>query len=166
MNKYDELGIDLPWIKRLLFAGIFIQENRLHTAYDHYGKITCKQWLLLVMLQAYNEAPDLSEIGKQMGCSRQNIKKLTISLQEKGFIDLKKNENDTRSICIYKTDKYYSFLKENEIVGEEAHNNLFKEFSDEEIKTYYELSKKILHGINNVDVYFRKLEKENKNENI
>lgn len=165
MTRYENLGTDLLWMKRLIFAGIFIQENKLHAAYDRYGVISCKQWLLLVMLQGYDSAPDLSEIGKSMGCSRQNIKKLALSLEKNGFIDLRKSPNDSRSLCVHKTDKYYDFIKENNSTGIGAHEALFKEFSDEEIKTYYELTKKLYHGIDNVDLYFKSIkEKSNENE--
>lgn len=51
-NLYDRQGTDLKWKKNLLFAGIFIQENRLHARYDRYNEMSCKQWLLMALCNA------------------------------------------------------------------------------------------------------------------
>ena len=69
--------IDLLWKKKLIFSGVFVLENKLHTILDRYLKgITSKQWLVLVVASSFPSPPDLSSVGKVLGCSRQNIKKL------------------------------------------------------------------------------------------
>lgn len=73
---YEEMGTTLQWKKNLLFAGIFIQENLLHTVFDRYNTMSCKQWLLMSVLKAFDTPPDLSAAAKAMGCSRQNVKQL------------------------------------------------------------------------------------------
>lgn len=157
-----DFGKDLVWMKRFIFAGIFITENKLHAAYDRFGIITCKQWLLLAVLQAFTNEPDLSSLGEAMGCSRQNVKKISLSLEKEGYIELKNSNKDARRIVIHKTKKYFDFLKQMEEIGNKADEELFKEFTEEEIKTYYLLSKKIHLGIENVDEYFQKKKKEMK----
>lgn len=157
--NYNDLGVNLEWIKKLLFTGVFIQENKLHAAYDRYGEITCKQWLLLAIISPLDYEPDLTEIGNAMGCSRQNVKQLALSLEKKGLLELKKTEKDSRSLFIFKTPKYYEVSTQNDIIGKGALDALFSEFKEEEIKQYYELSKKLLKGIENVNEYFDKMEK-------
>lgn len=45
--EYEKMGINLQWKKNLLFAGVFIQENLLHSVFDRYNEMSCKQWLLM-----------------------------------------------------------------------------------------------------------------------
>ncbi len=64
---YEEMGTTLQWKKNLLFAGIFIQENLLHTVFDRYNTMSCKQWLLMSVLKAFDTPPDLSAAAKSYG---------------------------------------------------------------------------------------------------
>ena len=71
--------MELLWKKKLLFSGVFVQENRLHAILDrNLNGITTKQWLLLVVSSSLPNPPDLTTLGKILGCSRQNIKKLAL----------------------------------------------------------------------------------------
>ena len=52
--------IDLLWKKKLIFSGVFVLENKLHTILDRYLKgITSKQWLVLVVASSFSSPPDL-----------------------------------------------------------------------------------------------------------
>ena len=48
-------------------------------------EISMKQWLLLAMTECCPEPRTLTNIGNLMGCSRQNVKKLALALEKKGF---------------------------------------------------------------------------------
>lgn len=39
-SSYELLGQDPKWVKKLLFAGVFIQENKLHAIFDRYNEMT------------------------------------------------------------------------------------------------------------------------------
>ena len=52
--EYEKMGINLQWKKNLLFAGVFIQENLLHSVFDRYNEMSCKQWLLMSVLKAFD----------------------------------------------------------------------------------------------------------------
>ena len=65
--EYGKNDIDLKWKKKLLFSGVFVQENRLHAIMDRYLKeITSKQWLVMVVADAYDNPPDLSTLAKML----------------------------------------------------------------------------------------------------
>ena len=89
--EYEKMGINLQWKKNLLFAGVFIQENLLHSVFDRYNEMSCKQWLLMSVLKAFDTPPDLSTVAKAMGCSRQNVKQLARPLEQEGYIRLEKS---------------------------------------------------------------------------
>ncbi len=152
---YEEAGKNLQWKKNLLFAGVFIQENLLHSIFDRYNKMSCKQWLLLAVCKAFESPPDLSAVAKAMGCSRQNVKQLALLLERDGYIALKKSAADARSLCIHYTEKGRRYSQESASIGEFVHRAVFQEFSDEEIETYFALSAKMMHGIGHLEKAFQ-----------
>lgn len=158
---YEQLGQDPKWIKKLLFAGVFIQENKLHAIFDRYNEISSKQWLLLAVASSFDEAPDLSMLARMMGCSRQNVKKLALSLAKKEFVTLEKSPKDARLLLVVLTKQGKAFRKETEKLADGVHQALFSEFSDEEIQQYYQLSIKLMHGMDNLEMFFLKQQGEN-----
>lgn len=157
---YETMGKSLRWMKNLLFAGVFIQENRLHAVYDRYNEMSCKQWLLMAVCNAFPEPPDLSSLAESMGCSRQNVKKLALALEKDGYVTLEKSQKDGRSLLVKKTEKGLAFSKHNTELGEGVHAAVFQEFSEEEIAEYYRLSVKLMHGIDYLEEFFKEREKE------
>ena len=154
--EYEKMGINLQWKKNLLFAGVFIQENLLHSVFDRYNEMSCKQWLLMSVLKAFDTPPDLSTVAKAMGCSRQNVKQLARPLEQEGYIRLEKSEADARSLCISYTEKGKQFSKENTAKGKFVHEAVFSEFTEDEIDVYYSLSIKMMNGIKHLEEAFQK----------
>ena len=154
MEYYEQFGKNPRWRKRLIFSGVFILENMLHSVIDRNSEISCKQWLVMTVANAFPQSPDLTTLGNALGCSRQNIKKLALQLEKNGYIRLVKSEADARSLCIEITDKGKEFNYKNSAMGEAVHQQLFADFSEEDIDKYYELSVKMMHGIDRLDRYF------------
>lgn len=154
-NSYETRGTDLKWMKNLLFSGVFIQENRLHAVYDRYNEMSCKQWLLMVVCNAFDQPPELSTLAQAMGCSRQNVKKLALNLERDGYINLEKSLVDGRALCVKKTKKGLEFSERNRELGDKVHDAIFQEFSDEEIEQYYQLSIKMMRGIEHLEHFFK-----------
>lgn len=154
-NLYDTRGTDLRWKKNLLFAGVFIQENRLHAVYDRYNETSCKQWLLMAVCNAFETPPDLSALADAMGCSRQNVKKLAFHLERDGYVTLEKSPSDARALCVKKTEKGLQFSKKNTELGNKVLDTVYREFTEEEIEQYYRLSIKLMHGIDYLEEFFQ-----------
>ena len=72
--------------QKTVICGCVIQENKLHAIFDRYNEMTSKQWLLMATTTSFTDAPDLSMLAKVMGCSRQNVKKLALSLEKQGYV--------------------------------------------------------------------------------
>ena len=150
--------IDLLWKKKLIFSGVFVLENKLHTILDRYLKgITSKQWLVLVVASSFPSPPDLSSVGKVLGCSRQNIKKLSFSLEKEGMVKLKQSESDGRSLCIHITDKGNTVIQSSKGLEEKVYKSVFKEFTEEEIHTYFSLTNKFSNGLGYLEKCFKEL---------
>lgn len=97
---------------KAIFSTFFIIGNRLQTLFDHnIPEITLKQFMLLSVIRQSKEPLTFTESGKLLGCSRQNIKKLAYALEKKGFVDVKKKENDIRAFQICPLKSADSILK-------------------------------------------------------
>ncbi|MGN0598561.1 MAG: MarR family winged helix-turn-helix transcriptional regulator [Oscillospiraceae bacterium] len=140
---YDK---DRDSMSQALFVNLFIQQNRVQTAFDKVSpEISTKQWLLLGMTANCPEPKTLTRIGQLMGCSRQNVKQLADSLEKKGFLDIKKG--GSRSVCLElteKADRYYDKMCE---IRKDFLNKLYTELTDDDIKQLYDLQIKIFKGI-------------------
>lgn len=157
--KYNNSDMDITWKKKLLFLGVFSQENMLHAIMDRYLKdMTSKQWLVMVMADAYDKSPDLSTLAKMMGCSRQNIKKLALSLANLGFVNLVPSETDGRSLCVEISEKGKQIIDNSKSLEEKVHEALFRDFTDQEIEEYYRLSGKMMSGFEHLEECFRQLD--------
>lgn len=156
-----ENEIDIVWKKKLLFSGVFVQENRLHAIMDRYLKgITCKQWLVMVVADTYDAPPDLSTLAKMLGCTRQNIKKLAASLEKAGYVVLEPSEKDGRSLCVRIAENGRKIIDNSKNLEEKVHGSLFRDFTDSEIVEYFRLSCKMMKGFGYLEEFFREM-KEN-----
>ena len=157
---YESMSTSILWMKRLLFAGVFIQENKLHTIYDRYNDITSKQWLLMAVCSAYPSPPDLTTLGVAMGCSRQNVKKLAEQLVKNNYMELIKSKTDSRSVCVVITEQGNAYLQKCGAYAEQVFNTMFCEFTDDEIKQYYQMSVKVMKGIDHLEELFKSINSE------
>ena len=135
---YERMGTSLDWIKKLIFAGVFIQENKLHA-----------------ISASFDAPPDLTTLAGAMGCSRQNVKKLAVNLEKAGYIKLVKSDADARALCVKMTEKGMKFAEYMADVTDDVHAAMFGEFTEEEIRKYYQLSIKLMHGIDHLESYFQ-----------
>lgn len=147
----------LVWQKRMIMMSIFFNENRLHAILDRALKnMSSKQWLLLMIVNSVNDELDLSSIAKIMGCSRQNVKKLAISVEESGYIKLSPSNKDSRSVVVTITEKGKDICGDSENIELEVQNALFGGFNNEELALYSYFSNKMKDGLNNLEKYFSK----------
>lgn len=154
---FETYDCDTPHRVQAIFASIFVLQNRMQTAGEKLQtEISMKQWLLLAMTECCPKPRTLTNIGNLMGCSRQNIKKIALVLQKKGFVRLVLGTNN--SVCIELTDKVNVYAKE---MGErhlQALKLLFSDFNGEEIEQLFRLYGKLYMGVERVEKYAEGLE--------
>ncbi len=140
--------------KRGIFASIFLVQNRLQTACDKLDEeITMKQWLLLAMAGTSKEPMSLTDLGKLMGCSRQNVKKIAVSLERKGFLRLERREGDSRAVCVILDDKVQQYSKR---VGEKQQkvlDLLFRGLSKEDTEGLYQGIMMLQENLERIEQY-------------
>ncbi|HKM34331.1 MAG TPA: MarR family transcriptional regulator [Lachnospiraceae bacterium] len=154
--SYESLGTDTLWKKKLIFSSVFIEATKLQTAFDRNKReVSSKQWLLLVIASSFSEPPTLTEVGELMGCSRQNVKKIAVILEKKGYLTLT-NIKDKRSLCIELANKYKLLSAEMEAETDAVMDLLFGEFTDDQVNEFFNGMLKLSKGIEALDKYFQK----------
>lgn len=153
---FKEYECDTEHRMQAIFSSVFVLQNRMQTAGEKLQtQISMKQWLLLAMAACCPEPRTLTDVGKLMGCSRQNIKKLALALEKKGFVHLVSGGNN--SVCIELTDKVGQYAEE---MGErhlQSLKLLFSDFSEDEIKLLFQLYTKLFAGMERVEKYAEEL---------
>ena len=149
---FEQFSCDTPPRMQAIFSSIFVLQNRMQTAGEKLQtEISMKQWLLLAMTACCPEPRTLTNIGNLMGCSRQNVKKLALALEKKGFVHLQLSNNN--SVLVELTEEVQRYAEE---IGErqmKALNLLFSDFSEEEIEQLFFLYSKLYTGLERVENY-------------
>jgi DNA-binding MarR family transcriptional regulator len=148
--------------KAFIFGGIFILANRLQLVGDKLDKnITVKQWLLLACISKYQDSsPALSDVAKQVGNSRQNVKKMALILEREGFLTLTKDQNDARILRITLTEKCATYFKEREDMELHFINELFSTMDDELIRNLNQGIMKLSENLSRMELNYVKDETE------
>lgn len=158
MNElFEQFNHDTLHRMQAIFSSIFVLQNRMQTAGEKLQtEISMKQWLLLAMTECCPKPRTLTNVGNLMGCSRQNVKKLALALEKKGFVRLLLSNNN--SVLIELTEKVKRYAEE---IGErhrKALSLLFADFSEEEIEQLFSLYKKLYAGLERMEKYAEELD--------
>lgn len=149
--------------RKAVFSTLFIAGNRLQTLFDnHIPEISLKQFMLLSIVRQSKEQQTFTQLGKLLGCSRQNIKKLANTLMKKGFITIQQSPYDTRALCICPTEKVENYFQNDFAKYQDELKYLFEVYTDEEIETLFILLSKLYTGIDHLEM---RIAKENAIEN-
>jgi DNA-binding MarR family transcriptional regulator len=99
--------LDMMKDRQFVFGSIHIIANKKETLMERELKehgITFKQWFLMAVIRhSFEEPPTLNETAKAMGSSHQNVKKIAVNLETKGFLTLEKDKRDSRVTRIHLT---------------------------------------------------------------
>lgn len=107
--------------------------------------ITFKQWFLLIMISKMElQEKNINSIAEFVGTTRQNVKKMLIPLESKGYVIIKRSRNDARALKVELTEKTYRYFSENDEPTARETNKLFSSFSVEEIDSLACTLKKLL----------------------
>ncbi len=133
---------------RGIFSSIFVLQNRLQTIFDKTeDDITLKQFMLLAIVKNSNDDTTFTHLGHILGSSRQNIKKLGLLLEEKGFLVVTQDPHNKRKGFIELTPKAKRYFAEINKHHVEKLDLLFQDFTDEELHHFYHLVSKLYDRI-------------------
>lgn len=83
-----------------IFGSLFILANRVQKLGDKLDDtITVKQWGILAALYQFEKGrASIGEVAAYIGTSGQNVKKMAVILEKKGFVEIKEREEDARVV--------------------------------------------------------------------
>ncbi len=111
-------------------------ENRYQAAADAFFRdLSWKQMYFLNVITMFEQAPTMQDVANMMGCSHQNVNKLSAKLLREGYIIAVKDENDRRKQRLFLTDKASAFLSRNREEGIRCVKEIFDVISNEETET-------------------------------
>jgi len=137
--------------QKYLFANFFLLANKLQVIGDFHladDGITTKQWFLILIISQFKEKPPMiTDVANLMGTSRQNVKQLALKLEEKGFLNIEKDKQDSRTLRLKLTEKNQWFWEKREEKDRNFVTNLFKSLSVEELDIMCQGFSKLLNEI-------------------
>lgn len=135
-----------------IFSTLLITGNKLQTLFNQDDSgVSLKQFMLLTVVRQSNEKLTFTQLGKLLGCSRQNIKKLASSLEKKGFVEIKQSEKDVRASYIYPTEKMDDYFINIFVSHHDKLSWIFEVYNDKEISQLFKLLMKLYDGIDNFE---------------
>lgn len=138
--------------RKAIFSTLFIAGNKLQTLFDkNIPEVSLKQFMLLSIVRQSQEQLTFTQLGALLGCSRQNIKKLSDALMKKGFITIQQSSSDPRALCIRPTEKVNAYFQNSFAKYQEDLKYLFAVYTDEETETLFWLLSKLYAGIENLE---------------
>ena len=93
----------------------------------------------------------LTHLGKLLGCSRQNVKKLAEALQRKGFVSLHPSAADSRAAVIEATSAAEEYFNSMGALFQQRLKQLFADFSDAETEQFFRMMIQFMTSIDNLE---------------
>jgi DNA-binding MarR family transcriptional regulator len=144
--KFSQMYLSKP---AFIYGAIFSLANRMQTLGDRVDpSVSQKQWFVLATVSVFDDgSPNIGDIAKILGTSRQNIKKIAVILEKKGYLKLEKNKNDLRSIHLLLTDSCYEYFKSREQQENEYIEAIFHDIDDDLINSLCAGMSKLIKNI-------------------
>lgn len=150
MNSLDALNMMGP--QAALFGFFFAFSNRLQAVADNiYEGVTCKQFFLMVCMNLFeDEPPTANDLAKVMGCTRQNVKEILVSLEKKGLVSLVPHKTDKRKRIVMLSRKALDISAKYHSRDMEFLGKLYEGVTEEEIKSIYLFLTKLEDNLKNL----------------
>lgn len=120
-------------MRAYIYGGIFALSNKLQLLGDKFDpNISTKQWFLIAAITSFeNEAPTISMAAERIGSSRQNVKKMAVILEKRGFLKIIKDKEDGRIQRLELTKYCIDYFKQRNEGEERYIENLFRGFNQD-----------------------------------
>lgn len=132
--------------QQYVFGSILLLANKLQITGDKlFDDLTLKQWFLMIMIfNMENKSPAINEISEFTGTTRQNVKKMLLPLESKGYLTIHKSNSDARALNVQLTKKSFDYFSQNEKYGEELTKKLFKDINNDDLTATTRVLEKLM----------------------
>lgn len=133
------------------FGYIFLLSRRFEYITDQIlakDELTTKQLLTLIAIEGgFETLPSISQVAEILSTTHQNVKKLALQLEKKGFVEIVKDERDRRRSLLKTTQKNREYWDSRASEHLRSIQGLFASLNQDEIRTFNRLLKKLLEGV-------------------
>lgn len=128
MNRED--------LQRENLVRIFQLSNAIQTYIDRLlkeFKLTTKQFFMMIIIGSFDYNPRIGEVSERFMTSRQNVKQVLLKLQKAGYIELFKDESDSRITRVKLTEYAQQFWSVRDEEDNQSMNEMFGVLSTNEL---------------------------------
>jgi len=125
--------------EREITIRLFQASNALQTYLDKILKeenLTSKQFFMMIIIGNFKDNPKIGEIAERFGTSHQNVKQVLLKLQKQGFVELYKDEKDSRITRTRLTKQAIQFWSKRDIQDEKTMNQLYSPLSISDLNIF------------------------------
>lgn len=138
--------------QKAVFSSLFILTNRLQTLFDsRIPELSLKQFMVLSVARQADAPMTLTQLGRLLGCSRQNIKKLAEALEKKGFAVIERSPRDVRAVCLRPTPRAETYFQQEFSPYQVQLSTLFSVYTPEETAELFRLLSKLYEGVDRLE---------------
>jgi DNA-binding MarR family transcriptional regulator len=133
------------FLMQQIYATLFSLANKLQVKADQQLKhLTARQLMTLIAIGHLPEGEaSLNNIARKLGTTKQSIKQLVTLIEKNGYVVTVPSPRDKRAVNIVITESGYRALLEDGMLGMAYFNDLFHEFSQDEMEVLWNLLKKL-----------------------
>lgn len=140
MDNYREI-----FLMQQIYATLFSLTNKIQGKGDHYmDHLTSRQFMVMMsVVHLSEEDATLNNIARKLGSTKQSVKQMVSILESKGYVRVVPSHKDKRAINVTITDSGKQALLADNEKGILFLEELFSEFSSEELEIIWRLLQKL-----------------------
>ncbi len=137
----------VTFLMQQTYATLFSLANKLQVKGDQFLKhFTSRQLMAMIAIGHLPEGEaSLNNIARMLGSTKQTVKQLIMLIEANGYVVTEPSQRDKRAVNVVITEAGKEALLEDGLLGMSFFNELFHEFSVEEIEILWNLLKKLYH---------------------
>jgi len=127
------------------YATLFSLANKLQVKGDqHLKHLTSRQLMAMIAIGHLPEdEASLNNIARKLGTTKQSVKQLVTLLENNSYVVSTPSLRDKRAVNVVMTEVGKQVLIEDGMLGMKFFDNLFHDFSQEEMELLWSLLKKL-----------------------
>lgn len=127
------------------YATLFASMNKIRTLGDQsIGDITSRQLMVFIaIVHLPEDEVTLKNIASKLGATKQSTAQIIENLKKRGYLETVPSKSDGRAVNIKITDMAKPIIEESSRKGWDFFDNLFHEFTTQELEVLWEMLKKL-----------------------
>ena len=132
----------------LMYGSLSVLDNKIAALQsEEFKDLTMKQHFLLVSIGTFDDNPTLSDVSQLIGCSYQNVREMAEQLQAKGYLTIRKDEEDKRKLRLVPAEKLMNLTQDKQEVTQQFMDRMYRDISEDDLMTALSVILKMTENI-------------------